>query len=227
MSSYLANSSDLIPVGSIFWLACNTASPGYLICNGSAVSRITYNRLFNAISVTYGSGDGVNTFNLPDLRGCFIRGYDDGRTFDNGRTFGSYQNDDNKLHNHTITQTTHTHGASQAQHNHTITQGNHTHGASQPAHNHLGGAFHPWTGDAGVSGLAEQNQSGGFESRSRFTDTGNAQPYITVEGAKADISLAPATPVITVAPATANITINDIGTESRPKNIALLPIIKF
>lgn len=228
MSNYLVNGSDLIPVGSIFWLATSTASPGYLICDGSAVSRITYKRLFDTISVTYGSGNGVTTFNLPDLRGCFIRGYDNGRTFDSGRTFGSYQADGNKSHNHIITQTNHTHGASQSAHNHIITQTDHTHDARQSAHKHTGGVVYPWTGDLTVSGVAEQNQVAPVEDRSRFTDTGSATPAITVDGAKANITLDDATPDITVAGAKANITINDDGeNESRPKNIALLPIIKF
>lgn len=45
-----------------------------LICNGAAVSRITYAPLFDAIGTMYGSGNGVNTFNIPDMRGRFIRG---------------------------------------------------------------------------------------------------------------------------------------------------------
>jgi phage-related tail fiber protein len=47
--------------------------------------------LFAAIGVEFGFGDGVNTFNLPDLRGEFIRGWDKGRGVDAGRTFGSWQ----------------------------------------------------------------------------------------------------------------------------------------
>ena len=54
--------------------------PGYLICHGQAVSRSTYANLFAAIGVNFGIGDGVTTFNLPDYRGAFFRGYDSGIT---------------------------------------------------------------------------------------------------------------------------------------------------
>jgi phage-related tail fiber protein len=52
---------------------------------------------------TYGSGDGFTTFNVPDLRGVFVRGLDDGRGIDSGRAIGTYQADDLKSHGHTGT----------------------------------------------------------------------------------------------------------------------------
>lgn len=54
--------------GLIFDYAGDTAPTGYLICNGQAVSRTTYAKLFLAIGTTYGSGDGSTTFNIPDLQ---------------------------------------------------------------------------------------------------------------------------------------------------------------
>jgi phage-related tail fiber protein len=50
-----------------------------------------YADLFTAIGTTFGSGDGWGTFNLPDLRGEFIRGWSHGREVDKGRAFGSFQ----------------------------------------------------------------------------------------------------------------------------------------
>ena len=47
---------------------------GYLLCNGSAVSRTTYNVLYKAIGTLYGAGDGSSTFNLPNLVGRFLEG---------------------------------------------------------------------------------------------------------------------------------------------------------
>lgn len=47
--------------------------PGYLYCDGSEVSRQAYGKLFAAIGTTWGEGDGENTFNIPDLRGIFVR----------------------------------------------------------------------------------------------------------------------------------------------------------
>jgi microcystin-dependent protein len=61
--------SDIIPIGTA--LAWFTASPpnGYLMCDGSAISRTTYAALFALLGTTYGAGDGATTFNLPDPRG--------------------------------------------------------------------------------------------------------------------------------------------------------------
>jgi microcystin-dependent protein len=79
--------------GTVIYSAASTAPDGYLIADGSAVSRSTYSALFSAINTTYGSGNGTTTFNLPDLRGTFIRGLDRGKGLDSGRTLGSYQDD--------------------------------------------------------------------------------------------------------------------------------------
>lgn len=79
--------------GSVIYVAKASAPSGYLKANGAAISRTTYAALFTAIGTTYGAGDGSTTFNLPDLRGEFIRGFDDGRGVDTGRTLGSAQAD--------------------------------------------------------------------------------------------------------------------------------------
>lgn len=89
------------PSGAVIHFARGTAPSGWLKANGAAVSRIAYSNLFAAIGTTFGAGDGFNTFNLPDLRGEFIRGYDDGRGVDSGRAFGSKQTDLLKSHSHT------------------------------------------------------------------------------------------------------------------------------
>lgn len=73
---------------------------GYLECNGAAVSRTTYGTLFAAIGSTYGPGDGATTFNVPDLRGEFVRGADRGRGVDSGRAIGSAQVEGLKAHTH-------------------------------------------------------------------------------------------------------------------------------
>lgn len=58
-----------IPVGAVMPFAGSSAPTGWLLCDGSAVSRATYAALFSTIGTTYGAGDGSTTFNLPDLRG--------------------------------------------------------------------------------------------------------------------------------------------------------------
>jgi putative tail fiber protein len=81
------------PSGQIAFFAGSSAPAGWLKANGAAVSRALYAALFAAIGTTYGAGDGSTTFNLPDLRGEFMRGWDDGRGIDRGRAFGSAQGD--------------------------------------------------------------------------------------------------------------------------------------
>ena len=67
-------SEVLLPVGSVFAFAANSVPYGCLLCNGAAVSRTTYAKLFSVIGTTYGSGDGSTTFNLPNLTDRFIQG---------------------------------------------------------------------------------------------------------------------------------------------------------
>lgn len=96
----LASSVTLIPTGMIAPFAMSTAPTGWLECDGSAVSRTTYADLFTALSTTHGVGDGSTTFNVPDLRGEFVRGWDNGKGTDSGRTFASSQADELKSHFH-------------------------------------------------------------------------------------------------------------------------------
>ena len=90
--------SDTLPVGSICQYGGITAPVGYLICNGSAVSRTDYSELFSAIGTTFGSGDGLTTFNLPNFKGRVPVGLDGTQTeFDVlGETGG------NKIHSHNL-----------------------------------------------------------------------------------------------------------------------------
>lgn len=89
--------------GAVEFFATRSAPEGWLKANGAAISRSTYQKLFNTIGTTWGAGDGSTTFNLPDLRGEFLRGWDDGRGVDSGRVFGSSQSSQNLSHNHTGT----------------------------------------------------------------------------------------------------------------------------
>lgn len=98
-----------VPAGSVFTFATSTVPSGYLECNGAAVSRSTYASLFSSISTTWGTGDGSSTFNLPDLRGQFVRGWDNSAGVDSGRSFASSQTDQNKQHTHSVTDPGHVH----------------------------------------------------------------------------------------------------------------------
>ncbi len=77
-----------------------TPPTGWLRANGAAVSRTTYAALFQRIGTTSGAGNGTTTFNLPDLRGEFLRAWDNGRGIDVGRVCGSLQLSQNLRHDH-------------------------------------------------------------------------------------------------------------------------------
>lgn len=75
-----------VPTGSVIPFAGITAPEGFLLCNGQEVSRITYARLFNVIKEKFGAGDGVTTFNVPNLVEKFIEGTENdvGKTIEAG-----------------------------------------------------------------------------------------------------------------------------------------------
>lgn len=91
-----------VPVGSIIYVTKNLIPSGFIKCNGSALSRTTYQKLYDYIGITYGAGDGSSTFTLPDLRGVFIRGLDESRGIDVGRLIGSLQSDAIPYHKHVV-----------------------------------------------------------------------------------------------------------------------------
>lgn len=92
----------VLPAGAVMFFAMNTAPSGWLKANGALVSRTTYATLFAAIGTVFGAGDGSTTFALPNLCGEFVRGWDDGRGIDSGRTFGSAQDWQLSQHAHNV-----------------------------------------------------------------------------------------------------------------------------
>ena len=92
--------SQATPTGTIAYFAGDSAPAGWLKANGAQVSRSVYADLFAAISTRFGAGNGSTTFTLPDLRGVFLRGFDDWRGFDGGRVLGSLQNHNLAEHRH-------------------------------------------------------------------------------------------------------------------------------
>lgn len=108
----LSNAPNPIVPGTIAYIGMISAPSGWLKANGAAISRSTYADLFAAIGTTFGAGDGTSTFNLPDLRGEFVRGHDDGRGVDAGRAFGSAQTGQNASHTHGVNDPGHSHSQS-------------------------------------------------------------------------------------------------------------------
>lgn len=122
--------------GDVFFTARTTAPARSLKANGAAVSRVAYADLFAAIGTTAGAGDGSTTFNVPDCRGEFLRGWDDARGVDVGRVIGSTQSSSLASHAHSASATaggSHTHagntdgGGSHAHGGTTTFGGSHTH----------------------------------------------------------------------------------------------------
>lgn len=138
------------PPGVILSYVGTSAPSGYLMCDGSQVSRTTYSSLFNIIGISHGNGDGLSTFHLPDYRGRFLRGVDGAAGNDpdsairtamhpggnSGNSVGSVQDHAHESHNHAQNSHNHTqnaHNHAQVPHNHTQNSHNHT----QNPHTHL------------------------------------------------------------------------------------------
>jgi microcystin-dependent protein len=140
------NATD-VPVGSVFYRATSTVPTGYLACNGQAVSRTAYATLFAAIGTSFGAGDGSTTFNVPDLRGQFVRGWDNGRGLDPSRVFGSAQTDAFKAHSHLYSYS-------------------HTPNVNTIAGMTIGGGA-LWVANLETSGVFNTGDTGGTETRPR------------------------------------------------------------
>jgi microcystin-dependent protein len=130
------------PAGQVALYARSTAPTGWLKANGAAISRTTYAALFTAIGTTFGAGDGSTTFNLPDLRGEFVRSLDDGRGVDSGRVLGSWQTGQIESHSHALPRES---GGSENIQSLTTTQND----------------------DEGISPLSQTGLTGGDETRPR------------------------------------------------------------
>ncbi|WP_343499257.1 phage tail protein [Achromobacter denitrificans] len=175
-----------VPAGSIFYVAQSAVPNGFLKANGAAVPRTVYARLFAAIGTMFGSGDGSTTFNLPDLRGEFLRGADDGRGVDPGRTHGSSQASANLAHTHSVSDP------------------GHSHGVYDPGHVHVS-AVGSFLVSSGGSWSFNDFGAGGASNNTAAAGTG-----------------------VSIAGSSSRVWINQAGgTESRPRNIALLACIKY
>ena len=172
-----------IPTGTILTFGASNPPSGFLECNGSAISRSTYSSLFSILSTTHGAGDGSSTFNIPDLRGQFVRGWDNSAGVDASRAFGSSQTDQNKNHTHTTDSQSLTGSVS-----------------------HLSGSLanNPGSASGIITKLSPASAIG-----ARSSGSANASG-ISIDATHSH-----------------TISSSGGGTEARPKNIALMYIIKF
>ena len=185
-----------VPTGSVFCLAVDTVPTGYVKCNGASYSRTgTYAALFAVIGTTYGAVDG-NSFNVPDLRGEFIRGFDDGRGVDSGRSINDPQGGQNLQHNHSASSSV----SDPGHFHHSFKLGN----AGQSRFNStLSSNVTPASG----TGAANLNEGYNIVSRSEEADVGKTSSETT------GVSV--------------NTNTDNQGSEARPRNIAMLYIIKI
>ena len=98
-----------VPTGLIAPMGMSSAPIGWLVCDGSAVSRTTYSALCGIIGTTWGTGDGSSTFNVPDFRGAYLRGTGTAGVssdYVGPSNVGDYQNDQNASHNHSASSST-------------------------------------------------------------------------------------------------------------------------
>jgi microcystin-dependent protein len=212
--SKLNASVIFIPAGAVMPFAMNGAPAGWLAANGDAVSRSTYANLFAAISTTHGAGNGSTTFNLPDLRGIFVRGSGSqtisGTTYN--KTFAAKEGDAYKSHNHGGTTGTGTTGIESQGHTHSGT----TNGESQEHGHSVNSVI-----TTGLNGSSANISLGGGGYRidnPSTTFNGNDHTHsFTTGGISANHTHG--VPSLSISA--------DGGTETRPANIALLYCIKF
>jgi len=168
-----AITASTLPAGIVTSFAGATAPTGWLLCFGQAVSRTTYARLFTAIGVTHGIGDGTTTFNLPDGRGRTPAGKDDM----GGVSANRLTAQPGGLNGDTL-------GATGGAETHTLTAAqlaSHTHGVTDPGHSHqYGRPTSSIDNDRGTSGSLWSIDN------SETVNTGTATTGITIQSAGSD-----------------------------------------
>lgn len=163
----------LVPAGTLSQYAGSSAPSGYLLCQGQAVSRTTYSKLFAIVGTTYGTGDNSTTFNLPDLRGRVPVGLNGSDTdFD-------ALNDKGGAKTHTLTT------AQMPSHNHT--QSAHNHGITDPGHSHSAGgyfvsSFPGYGQNSAINGYSVNPSWAGIGSATTGISINNATPAIQSTG---------------------------------------------
>lgn len=227
-AGWLSTQVSGIVTGTLVPYAGSTAPSGYLFCNGSAVSRSTFSTLFGIIGTTFGAGDGVTTFNLPDMRGRLAAGLDSmgssplaGRLTSLSITggggaaaIGGFGGSESitltvaqlASHNHGVNDPTHSHVLSDPGHIHALTDPGHSHGVNDPGHIHSITNFPTLTGAA----------SGWFSPSSGNTEpatgeTNAAATGISIQNAATGASIHSATTGASVAANSTGVTTQNQG----------------
>lgn len=152
------------PVGTVIWYAGSTAPAGYLKANGDAIANGSGTT--QSITADFSELYAIVGSTLPDLRGEFIRGWDDGKGTDSGRSIKSTQSDQNKQHNHSATSSAtdsgHTHGFDAA-----YSIGGHTDDGGSPDERSTTQSRTTGSGQANISVTTTVANDGGTEARPR------------------------------------------------------------
>ncbi len=218
--------ASLVPPGTVIAYAgvvSGSVNPpqGWLLCDGSTVSRTTYAALFAAIGTTAGAGDGATTFNLPDYRGYFLRGLDNGTGRDPNASTRGAENTGGGTGDSVNTVEpdqfgSHTHGVTDPGHGHGVTDPGHSHGVTDPGHSHV---VDPGTcigTSGGKYGFVDSNNTG---SSGCPVNTNAVGTNVSIQARATGISIQGATTGISIQTAG--------GAESRPKNVAVNYLIKY
>lgn len=260
--------------GAVCFFAVSTVPTGWLECNGATISRTTYANLFSVIGVVWGAGDGSTTFKLPDLRGEFLRAWDNGRGVDATRAFASAQAAAMLDHTHSATTDAggdHNHGAAtggagdhshggatasqSADHTHTFSANANTSGAGSHQHTVFGDVNNGATYDATNAQYAVERDyltsardanywieySNTAPNNGKTSSVGNHTHSVGVSGTTSGMSVSHNHSISTSGNHTHSISASGNhthtlttgnpstggGTETRPRNIALLACIKF
>ncbi|KVD76982.1 phage tail protein [Burkholderia sp. ABCPW 14] len=232
-TQWVADAISTTAVGQIVFEMRTSVRAGYLKCNGAVLKRADYPALWAYAQGSgalvaekdwsagnwgcYSDGDGATTFRIPELRGEFMRCWDDGRGVNADRRIGTAEGDQNRSH---------AHGASASRvddHSHsawTDSQGQHNHHVNDPGHLH-GVVIDYWTGGGGAKGYlgGGGDAHGTFQWNTGGSGTGIWLGEAGVHGHNVGIGGAGAHDhVISVAA--------DGGNESRPRNVAVMAMLR-
>lgn len=149
------------PAGIVMPFAGSTAPQGYLLCDGSAVSRDTYSELFAAIGTVYGSGDGSTTFNVPDLSGRVVLGVSQSHALGTtgGEAAHTLTEQELPAHSHVVPAHTHENDitATTPSLSHTVTQAVFKYNSPNWHQAQYGNRFHSWVYNGAGSTAASRS----------------------------------------------------------------------